>query len=145
MVGKFGVSFSIILIGLLIPAGIIWPAVEEQNIAFDQQTNVIQNMGFDQETDAINVLSFGPPVLPTGAGPADVNPVTDLIEPALDPRGDVSISPAVSVTPVAGPAFLLGDFNRDHRVDAADYVVWRKQDGSQSGYDEWRNNIGRSQ
>jgi T5SS/PEP-CTERM-associated repeat protein len=42
-----------------------------------------------------------------------------------------------------GPA-LPGDFNRDGKVDAADYVVWRKTDGSQSGYDNWRAHFGQT-
>ncbi|HEY3395283.1 MAG TPA: hypothetical protein VGK58_21460 [Lacipirellulaceae bacterium] len=48
-------------------------------------------------------------------------------------------------------AFLLspitlhpGDYNNDGAVDAADYVVWRKTGGSQSGHDAWRSNFGRS-
>jgi hypothetical protein len=39
---------------------------------------------------------------------------------------------------------LLGDYNFDGAVDAADYVVWRKNDGSQAGYDLWRTNFGRT-
>jgi len=35
-----------------------------------------------------------------------------------------------------------GDFNGDGFVDAADYVVWRKNDGSQDGYNEWLANFG---
>jgi hypothetical protein len=35
-----------------------------------------------------------------------------------------------------------GDFNSDGNVDAADYVWWRKNDGSSGGYDEWRANFG---
>jgi hypothetical protein len=27
---------------------------------------------------------------------------------------------------------------------AADYILWRKYDGSQSGYDSWRANFGRT-
>jgi hypothetical protein len=38
---------------------------------------------------------------------------------------------------------LPGDFNFDGSVDAADYVVWRKTDGSQAGYNLWRANFGR--
>ena len=37
---------------------------------------------------------------------------------------------------------LPGDFNGDNVVDAADYVVWRKTNGSQAGYDAWRANFG---
>jgi hypothetical protein len=54
-------------------------------------------------------------------------------------------------------AFLAGDYNRDDRVDAADYVVWRDTFGStaelaadgsgnsaidQADYDIWRANFG---
>ena len=41
-------------------------------------------------------------------------------------------------------AVLPGDFNNDGTVDAADYVVWRKNDGTQDGYDQWRANFGTS-
>ena len=39
-------------------------------------------------------------------------------------------------------AHVPGDFNNDGTVDAADYVVWRKTDGTQAGYDRWRANFG---
>ncbi|HEY3392047.1 MAG TPA: hypothetical protein VGK58_05030 [Lacipirellulaceae bacterium] len=39
---------------------------------------------------------------------------------------------------------LPGDYNGNGIVDAADYVIWRKTDGSQAGYDEWRTNFGRT-
>lgn len=37
---------------------------------------------------------------------------------------------------------LLGDYNADFTVNGADYVVWRKLDGSAVGYDTWRQNFG---
>jgi hypothetical protein len=42
---------------------------------------------------------------------------------------------------------LAGDFNADGTVDAADYVVWRKNAGTlydQDDYNDWRANFGRS-
>jgi hypothetical protein len=39
---------------------------------------------------------------------------------------------------------LQGDYNMNGSVDAADYVVWRKTDGTQAGYDIWRANFGRT-
>jgi hypothetical protein len=39
---------------------------------------------------------------------------------------------------------LPGDFNFDNIVDATDYVVWRKTDGTQTGYNLWRANFGRT-
>jgi hypothetical protein len=41
------------------------------------------------------------------------------------------------VTPPAS-----GDFNGNGTVDAADYVVWRKTDGTQAGYNLWRSQFG---
>lgn len=37
---------------------------------------------------------------------------------------------------------LTGDFNGDGRVDAADFVVWRKNDRTPQGYSDWRANFG---
>jgi hypothetical protein len=37
---------------------------------------------------------------------------------------------------------LAGDFNGDGTVNAADYVVWRKNFGTQASYDTWRANFG---
>jgi hypothetical protein len=42
----------------------------------------------------------------------------------------------------APPLPLAGDFNNDGSVNGADYVVWRKLDNSQTGYDEWETNFG---
>jgi hypothetical protein len=52
---------------------------------------------------------------------------------AYNPHGDLS-------TLINVP----GDFNEDGIVDAADYVVWRKTDGTASGYSEWRENFGQN-
>jgi hypothetical protein len=40
-------------------------------------------------------------------------------------------------------ATLPDDYNGDGVVDAADYIVWRKTDGTQAGYSNWRTNFGR--
>jgi len=37
-----------------------------------------------------------------------------------------------------------GDYNGDGKVDAADYVVWRKTDGTPAGYNAWRANFGQT-
>ena len=37
-----------------------------------------------------------------------------------------------------------GDFNNDGTVDAADYVVWRKIDGTRAGYNTWRSHFGQT-
>jgi len=40
------------------------------------------------------------------------------------------------------PVGLPGDLNGDGVVDAADYVVWRKNGGDPTGYDAWRAHFG---
>ena len=47
------------------------------------------------------------------------------------------------VASIPAPA-LQGDFNGDGAVDAADYVVWRKNDGTQQGYNTWRGHFGQT-
>jgi hypothetical protein len=37
---------------------------------------------------------------------------------------------------------LSGDYNQNGAVDAADFVVWRKNDGAPTTYDVWRANFG---
>jgi hypothetical protein len=39
---------------------------------------------------------------------------------------------------------LPGDFNNDGNVNAADYVVWRKTDGTPERYNAWRADFGRT-
>jgi hypothetical protein len=69
-------------------------------------------------------------------------PATAIFESSIDhPGGDVG-SPGMvpgDVTPT-----LPGDYNSDGTVDAADYVVWRKNTGPPEDYDTWRTNFGRT-
>ena len=51
--------------------------------------------------------------------------------------------------PLVAHAYLAklvapGDFNGDNTVDAADYVVWRKNNGPSTDYDLWRANYGQT-
>ena len=45
------------------------------------------------------------------------------------------------ITLLTAPS-LPGDYNLDGTVDAADYVWWRKYDGTPQGYDDWRAHFG---
>jgi len=45
----------------------------------------------------------------------------------------------LNATLVAG---LSGDYNKNHVVDAGDYVLWRKNLNTRSGYNSWRTNFG---
>jgi hypothetical protein len=65
-----------------------------------------------------------------------------ILQTVVDhPGGDVG-SPGF--VPGSTPPPLLGDYNTDGKVDAADYVAWRKTDGSIGGYSTWRANFGRT-
>jgi uncharacterized repeat protein (TIGR03803 family) len=39
---------------------------------------------------------------------------------------------------------ISGDYNTDGAVNAGDYVIWRKTDGSAAGYNAWRTNFGKA-
>lgn len=40
------------------------------------------------------------------------------------------------------PLPLAGDYNHNGAVDAADYVVWRNNNGPSADYNTWRANFG---
>lgn len=57
--------------------------------------------------------------------------------------GVIFVADNMSVTPIV----LSGDYNQDGNVDAADYIVWRKELGTNytpTDYDVWRSNFGRT-
>ena len=43
---------------------------------------------------------------------------------------------------ISGPDSIPGDFNNDNIVDAADYVVWRKNGLDAVAFNEWRAHFG---
>jgi hypothetical protein len=49
--------------------------------------------------------------------------------------GEVTLT-SLSATP--------GDFNNNGIVDATDYIVWRKTDGTPAGYNAWRAHFGQT-
>ena len=60
---------------------------------------------------------------------------------AFDPGGAHDLVFLYGAVSGAGSA-PGGDYNGDGSVDAADYVVWRRTDGSPAGYNTWRANFG---
>jgi hypothetical protein len=67
----------------------------------------------------------------------------NVVLPALDDElfWNVEYGASSVVLEVAATG-LDGDYNSDGTVDVADYVVWRKNDGSLEGYDAWLANFG---
>jgi autotransporter-associated beta strand protein len=53
-------------------------------------------------------------------------------------------SPQITGTGRLEVSRWAADFNDDGRVDALDYIVWRKTDGSPEEYNDWRANFGRT-
>jgi uncharacterized protein YjbI with pentapeptide repeats len=45
---------------------------------------------------------------------------------------------------LAALSAIPGDYNNNGVVDAADYVVWRKTDGTPAGYNVWRTHFGQT-
>jgi hypothetical protein len=65
------------------------------------------------------------------------------------PAGDLwHISASFPDVQLVEPASLPGDYNADGAVNAADYVLWRKNPaghgGDPAGYNTWRTNFGRT-
>jgi hypothetical protein len=57
-------------------------------------------------------------------------------------RGDGTFDMAEDFS--VGSAASTSDFNGDGKVNSADYVLWRKNGGTQSEYNAWRANFGQS-
>jgi len=69
---------------------------------------------------------------------------TDFLNPISDDFHVELLGDEIHLVYSAFVPTLPGDYNFDGTVDAADYIVWRKTDGSQDAYDIWRTNFGRS-
>jgi len=105
-------------------------------------------------TGTATLSGFVSPELVNGFTPASGNTftiltATNLIDSGIALAGPLASSFSLSV--VGGDSLVLtavglaGDFNHDNKVDAADYVVWRKGLGTthvQGDYDVWRSNFG---
>jgi hypothetical protein len=96
------------------------------------------------DIDDTRIATFDASALTLGGnnialGESDVNTTT-----ARHPSLLFTVFDNLVVTDVAGG--LSGDFNANGKVDAADYVTWRKNPaangGDPAGYNTWRGNFG---
>jgi hypothetical protein len=103
-----------------------WPAVNNQSSIWLNNLSSDPSAGssWTRAGAGSDTLSFHP------------GPLFDL---AIDHEGGDVGSPGFA--PALAPE-LAGDFNGDGSVDAADYVVWRKNAGPAMQYDAWRANFG---
>lgn len=65
-----------------------------------------------------------------------------FIAPTNVPAGFSIVYNATNIALTGAPAGLPGDFNLDNKVDAADYVFWRKNLGDNPRYVLWRSHFG---
>jgi endoglucanase len=66
------------------------------------------------------------------------------LEPTALGQPSQTDRPAMAVLQQHFASGLDGDFNIDGRVDAADYVLWRKTGDSLDDYDAWKANFGQT-
>jgi hypothetical protein len=131
-----------------------WSATWEVNVVNSGTTGHL-------ETSAISIWQNGAPLLRIQAGPLPSTQVisgsasgsTESSQIVLYADSDIGgggmlgesrVSLDLQITFSDQPFVVPGDFNLDGTVNAADYVVWRKNDGTQQGYDTWRANFGRT-
>jgi hypothetical protein len=87
--------------------------------------------------------------------PAVVNGVTVTnMLPTMSNWGSTQATGNINTFIIVGTEFLVdnmnatllaglpGDYNKNHVVDAGDYVWWRKNLNTRSGYNSWRTNFG---
>ena len=109
-------------------AGQGWPTVN------DQSTIWLNDLAGDPN-DGANWTRAG------SAGDALSRQAEPIFQTVIDHPGEDVGSPGYAPGVVTS---FTGDFNHDNVVDAADYVVWRKNGGLPIEYESWRANFGRS-
>jgi hypothetical protein len=102
----------------------------------------------------LNDAGFPGNVFPTVNGPNNMNNPANYwygwigvrITNEADATGEVvgwGYETQLGMPILAGETGVLpGDYNGDGKVNAADYVVWRKTDGTPAGFNTWRSNFG---
>jgi hypothetical protein len=60
----------------------------------------------------------------------------------LTTEDEVMATEDLFVVTITAALALPGDYNGDGTVDSADFVVWRKTDGTPAGYNTWRAHFG---
>jgi hypothetical protein len=101
-------------------------ALFELDLEDDGTIDASRSLAINAADKVYNLARFG--------GPSDVAPHPSEF-------GTVVAIDNLSIEQVPGSS-PPGDYNHDGFINAADYVLWRKSDGSPEGYNEWRANFG---
>jgi hypothetical protein len=119
----------------------VW-SYNADNTAYATPTQFGPRSGSNTTGTAASITQFATP-LPTSLNDYSTTIVVSSTTTTLDIH-------AASTANFGGTRFnafelsLLGDYNGDGKVNAADYVLWRKTDGTPAGYNAWRSNFGAS-
>jgi hypothetical protein len=108
-----------------------WNSLDDQNLGTWEQAD---NVG------AFRVSEFNPTGQTSMPGGGTILSLGALVDATGTPLKAEDFTFEFSV--VGGD--LGGDYNGDGKVDAADYVVWRKNAGTPAEYNTWRTNFGSS-
>jgi hypothetical protein len=109
------------------------------------------HISFSSDGKSIS-FDFDPIRIPVQGGTSNTPVTLDILKqvswigPVLDPL-PTSHHIDILVNEYPTTPALVGDYNDDGVVDAADYVVWRKELGTtytQTDYDLWRANFGQT-
>ena len=85
-------------------------------------------------TQLVSTSSFSPQ--------SGLSVVTNVFLTGLTSSDSINLTSFTQRFSQNGAPVLAGDYNKNGTVDAADYVVWRKNDGPSQGYDTWRAHFG---
>jgi hypothetical protein len=87
-------------------------------------------------TQLVSTSSFSPQ--------SGLSVVTNVFLTGLSSSDSINLISFTQRFSQSGVPVLAGDYNKNGTVDAADYVVWRKNDGTPAGYTAWRTHFGQS-
>jgi hypothetical protein len=134
--GSAGQSAALAVFGLNAPALMATPNLTGWNE---------QDGGTYLSSDFFTTTGQVPLQLTIGAG-ATLGDYPINVTMAGGPGSDWSRTGSFTIR--VATASLAGDYNGDGKVDAADYVAWRKNPtafgGNPTGYNTWRDNFGES-
>jgi hypothetical protein len=142
------------MIGLVDPES-AGPGFTSLRFTVQREDSVVEDQSFATLAAAMtyfddHVLDLGPMI--TGVvGTLDLSISLEMVSPDNNTRFGTTLLIAD-----VGPALLPGDYNDDGKVDAADYVVWRKNEGTMNilpndptggtigaaQFNSWRANFG---
>jgi hypothetical protein len=109
-----------------------------RDIALDKNGNLIIG-GFDSTITYLPAADFASP-----ATIAAIAPNSSIFY--YGSTYDATAFPGLDVSLGASTVTVTGDYNGDNKVDAQDYVLWRKSPGTYggnpAGYNAWRANFG---